>query len=105
MSGSGNSGYVPPQRANFDCNKSIITTNVSSINTTILSKYKVGDCLEVTLSKNKPLLLEDGNGEILGAILHTNTLDIIRCMGQGKVFEAEISRIDYPACIVVIQKK
>lgn len=105
MSGSGGSGYVPPQRANFDCNTSIITTTVSSIDTAVLSKHKAGNILEVIIGENEALILEDGDGEILGAILHTSTPDIIDCIKQGKEYEAEISRINSPACTIVIQRR
>nr|AGU11097.1 hypothetical protein [uncultured organism] len=105
MSGSGGGGYVPPQRTKFDCNTSIITTSVSSIDVLILSKHKAGDILEVILGNNESLLLEDGNGEILGAILHLNTSDIIDCIKNGISYEAKITSIDFPACNVIIRKK
>lgn len=105
MSGSSGGGYVPPQRTKFDCETSIIRTNVSSIDLTVLAKHKQGNVLEVIIGQNDALLLEDGNGEILGAILHLNTPDIINCIKQGAEYEAEIIKINTPACQVEIRRK
>ena len=105
MSGSGGGSYIPPQRNNFDCEKSIIITEVSSIDILVLAKHKIGIFLELVLGKNKEVLLEDGDGEILGAILHLNTLDLIGCIENGTEYKAEIQRINTPACTVKITKK
>lgn len=105
MSGSGGGGYIPPQRTKFDCDMSIITTTVSSINTIILAKHGVGNILDVIIGDNEALLLEDGDGEILGAILHLNTPDIINCIKQGAYYSAKILSINPPACRVEIQRK
>lgn len=105
MGGSGGGGYVPPQRTKFNCDTSIITNTVSSINIPALIKHKVGNILEVILGEKESLLLEDGNGEILGAILHLNTSDIIDCIKTGALYEAEILSIDSPACRVQIRKR
>lgn len=105
MSGSGGGGYEPPQRTKFDCYTSIITTTVSSLNVIVLEKRKIGDILEVVFGKNESLLLEDGNGEILGAILHLNTPDIIDCIKNGVIYEAEVQSINSPACRVQIRRK
>ncbi|MFH6987590.1 hypothetical protein ACHRVW_07580 [Flavobacterium collinsii] len=105
MSGSGGGGYQPPQRTKFDCYTSIITNTVSSLNIKVLEKRKIGDFLEVVLGKNESLLLEDGDGEILGAILHLNTPDIIDCIKNGSLYKAEILSINSPACRVQITRK
>lgn len=105
MSGSSGGGYVPPQRTKFDCETSIIRTNVSSIDLAVLAKHKQGDILEVVINQNDALILEDGNGETLGAILHSNTPDIIDCIKQGATYEAEILKINTPACQVEIRRK
>lgn len=105
MSGSGGGGYIPPQRTKFDCYTSIIVTTVSSLNVKILEKRKVGDILKVVLGRNESLLLEDGDGEILGAILHLSTPDIIDCIKNGASYKAEIISINSPACRVQINNK
>ena len=105
MSGSDSSGYVPPQRANFDCETSIIITNVSSIDLAVLAKHKQGNTLDVVISPSDALFLEDGNGEVLGAILHLNTKDIVECIKAGATYEAEILKIHTPACQVKIRRK
>lgn len=105
MSGSGGGGYIPPQRNKFDCETSIIVTSVSSINIVVLSKHTVGIFLEVVLGVNREVLLEDGDGEILGAILHSNTPDLIDCISNGADYEAEIQIINTPTCIVKITRK
>ena len=102
MSGSGGGGYEPPQRTKFDCYTSIINTTVSSLDVKILEKRKAGDILKVVLGRNESLLLEDGDGEILGAILHLNTPDIIDCIKNGASYKAEIININSPACRVKI---
>lgn len=105
MSGSGGGGYQPPQRIKFDCVTTIIETTVSSLIIKVLEKRKTGDILDVVLGKNESLLLEDGDGEILGAILHLNTSDIVDCIKSGKLYEAEILSINSPACRVQIRRK
>ena len=104
MSGSGGGGYIPPQRNEFDCETGIIITNVSSVNLVVLAKHKVGVLLEVVLGGNGEVLLEDGNGERLGAILHANTPDLIECIADGADFEAEILSINTPVCKVKITR-
>lgn len=105
MSGSGGGGYVPPQGTKFDCDTSIITTNVSSVNITILMKHRVGNILDVILGPRDSLLLEDGDGEILGAILHLNTSEIVDCIKNEALYEAEILTINSPICRVQIRRK
>jgi hypothetical protein len=105
MSGSGGGGYIPPQRTKFDCDTSILTTTVSSLNLVVLEKREVEDILEVVLGEKESLLLEDGDGEILGAILHLNTPDIIDCIKNGASYQAEILNINSPACRVQITRK
>ena len=90
MSGSGGGGYIPPQRNEFDCETGIIITNVSSINLIVLAKHTVGVLMEVVLGGNGEVQLEDGDGEILGAILHANTPDLIKCIADGADYEAQI---------------
>lgn len=105
MSGSGGGGYTPPQRTEFDCKTGIIRTTISSVNIAVLNKHNTSDILDVELSDNKTLILVDGDGEILGSILHLNTLDIIKCIENGNEYEAEIISITYPACTVIIKRK
>jgi hypothetical protein len=105
MSGSGGGGYIPPQRNIFDCETSIIVTNVSSINIVVLAKHPVGAFLEVVIGENEEVLLEDGDGEILGAILHANTTDLIDCTANGAEYKAEIQIINTPVCRVKITRK
>tara|TARA_R110002020_G_scaffold190124_6_gene389546 strand:- start:698 stop:1015 length:318 start_codon:yes stop_codon:yes gene_type:complete len=105
MSGSGGGGYIPSQRTKFDCKTGIIITSVSSINVTVLAKHRIGSILDVIIGKNEELLLEDGDGEILGALLHSNTPDIIGCINEGADYEAEIERINIPVCTVKITRK
>lgn len=104
MSGTGGGGYVPPQRTVFDCETSRITTNVSSIDIAVLNKHKAGDILNVEIGKNETLVLVDGDGEILGSILHSNTSDIFDCIKNGNEYEAEIINISSPACKVLIKR-
>ena len=104
MSGSGSS-YIPTRSTEFNCDSSVITTTVSSIDLVVLSKHKVGDILEVVLSIKESLVLEDGDGEILGSIVHINTSDIIDCIKKGALYVAEIISINSPACRVQIKRK
>jgi hypothetical protein len=105
MSGSGGGGYMPPQRVFFDCQTSVITSSVSSINITVLDKHKIGNVLNIEIGSSNALVLEDGDGEILGAILHLNTSDIIECIKGGAEYEAEILDIKSPACRVLIRRR
>lgn len=105
MSGSRGGGYAPPKRVEFNCDTSVITTTVSSIDIEVLKKHRFGDILDVVLTGKEILILEDGDGEILGSILHENTIDIIECIKRGASYEAEIKKISSPACHVQIRRK
>lgn len=104
MSGSGGGGYEPPQRTKFNCDTSIIITDISSIDIEVLNNHVVGDILDVVLGSNDNIILEDGNGEILGSILHLNTSDIVECIKKGATYSATITIINTPSCRVKIQR-
>lgn len=97
-------GYIPPQSAKFDCAIGIINTTVSSVDLTLLSKLTLGDVLSVELSEDETVILVNGNGEILGSIVHPNTADLILCIKQGNEYEASIVSINVPACTVKIER-
>lgn len=102
MSGS-NDSYTPPPVIKYDCISNIFTT-VSSINLEVLSKHRVGDYLDINIGPNGALILEDGDGEILGSILHSKVADIIECIKNGHSYKAEIINIILPSCKVLIRK-
>lgn len=103
MSGSGGGGYVPPQRAKFDCEIGQIITILSSIDYTLLKKLQVGTILEVEIGVNESLVVLNADGEIVGSIVHPNTSDIIECIKKGNHYNAEIVEINYPACKVKVK--
>lgn len=104
MSGSGGSAYVAPQRASFDCNTSVIITDISSIDIDVLNRNSVGNILDVVLNEFDILQLDDNNGEVLGVVLHRNTADIIECIKNGAEYQAEITQINTPSCKVKISR-
>ena len=104
MSGSGGGIYMPPQRNDFDCETSIIISKVSSIDIVVLEKHTDGDVLHVVIGDKGQVLLEDKDGEILGAILHSNTSDLIECIENGSEYVAEIRNIDSQVCTVKIMR-
>lgn len=104
MSGSGGSAYVAPQRASFDCDKSVIITDVSSVDIDVLNRSSIGNILAVILNEDDILQLEDSNGEVLGVVLHRNTADIIECIKNGADYQAEITLINTPSCKVKISR-
>ncbi|WP_312459770.1 hypothetical protein [Sphingobacterium siyangense] len=104
MSGSGGgSGYHPSARAQFDCNTGTITTNLSTINLAILSTHSVGDILQVEINATGALVAVNGNGQILGSIVHVNTVDIKQCINNGNNYIAKITVINTPACTVNVR--
>ncbi|TBX69622.1 hypothetical protein EZL74_07020 [Flavobacterium silvisoli] len=103
MSGSGGGGYVPPQRAKFDCDNGQVITTLSSVDLIVLKKLAVGVILEVEIGGNESLVVIDADGEIVGSIVHPSTSDIIECIKKGNHYEAEIVEINYPACKVKIK--
>ena len=105
MSGSNGNGYVPPQGTKFDCETTIIKTYVSSIDLNVLAKLRINEILEVRIGENESIVLEDGDGEILGAILHSSTADILNCIKAGASYIARIIIINTPACQVEIKRK
>jgi hypothetical protein len=103
MSGSGGSGYVPPQRTKFDCENGQIITILSSVDLVVLKKLVSSMVLEVAIDKNESLIVLNGDGERVGSIIHPSTSDIIECIKKGNHYDAEIVEINYPACKVKIK--
>lgn len=103
MSGSGGGGYVPPQRAKFNCETSQIITNLSSIDLIVLKKLFVGNILEIEIGKNEALIALNSDGEIIGSVVHPSTTDIIECIKMGNHYQAEIIEINYPVCKVKVK--
>lgn len=105
MSGSGGGGgYVPPSRDKFSCETGQIISKVASVDLSVLAKHKVGDLLESELI-NGILMLYDGDGELLGSIIHPNVIELIECINQDFKYEAEITIINTPSCTVIIKRK
>lgn len=104
MSGSGSSGYVPPQNVKFDCETGIIITRVSSVDFSLLSIINVGDIFEVELSETESLILVSNNGEILGAIVHLNNEELINCIKKGNRYKAKITSKTSHSCQVKIER-
>ena len=104
MSGSGGGGYEPPQVAKFDCNSGSIHTAVSSVDLEVLNNQNNGDILQVELSEIETIILEDGNGEILGSVVHANTADLVECIKRGNNYEAVITSITALTCRVKIER-
>lgn len=105
MGGSGGGGYSVPRKIKFDCENGQITTNVSSIDLAVLQKHKVADILNIIISTSNSIVLEDGNGEILGAVLHASTSELINCIKNGNEYEAEIISIQLSTCRILIKRK
>lgn len=104
MSGSGGGGYVPPQSVKFDCESGMINTAVSSIDLAVLANQRVGDVLDLELSEIETVILVNRNGEILGSIAHRSTIELIDCIKKGNHYQATITSINTPACIVRIER-
>ncbi len=105
MSGSGGgSGYQTSARAQFDCNSGTIITNLSSIDLVILASHSIGDHLQVRINATGALVTVNGNGQILGSIVHVNTADIIQCINSGNNYFARITAINSPVCTVYIKR-
>jgi len=104
MSGSGGGGYIPPQSVKFDCESGIINTTVSSVDLAVLSTQSVGDILQIELSNTETVILLNGNGEILGSIVHSNTAELIECIKKGNNYQATITSIITPACRAKIER-
>ena len=104
MSGSGGGGYIPPKSTKFDCEGGILAITVSSVDIAVLNKHKIADVLNVLLSVTDTVILEDGNGEILGSVVHINTAELIQCIKDGNNYEAKITSINSPTCHIKINK-
>jgi hypothetical protein len=104
MCGGSSGGYIPSPRAGFDCEIGVITTNVSSVDLNVLATHSVGDILDVLLQDNI-VVLENGNGEILGSVLHVNIRELKECIKRGNGYEAVITSINNTQCKVKISNK
>lgn len=75
-----------------ECNIIIFLTELQNIKVSI-SKYKINDCLAITLDE-KDNLAVIGDFGVLGYITSLNAFQIINCMKKGKTFFATIMEID-----------
>ncbi|UMB53934.1 hypothetical protein MKD41_00280 [Lutibacter sp. A64] len=103
MSGGNNYGYVPTSKSKFECEHGIIITILSTIDVAVLSQHLKGDILIVKLY-NKSVVLENGNGEILGSVIHVNVNELRECIESGNNYSAEIVSIIGIACKVKISR-
>jgi hypothetical protein len=104
MSGGGGGGYDPPVRAKFSCETGQIVSKIASVDLKVLAKLKVGNILDVEVRKGI-LMIYDGDGELLGSIIHPNAIEMIECINQDFEYEAEITIINTPSCTVIIKRK
>jgi hypothetical protein len=104
MSGSGSGGYIPSPSVGFNCEFGEITTNLSTIDLAVLAKLKIGAILSVELQSGIVILV-DGDGETLGSVVHSNTMDLIECIHKDYIYKAKIININNTVCRVKISKK
>ena len=76
------------------------TSRITFVNHVVLNKHQVGTILDVVLWKNTSLLLEDEDGELLGAI-QSECMEIVNRINEGDVFEAELLAINTPASVQI----
>ncbi|WP_143559423.1 hypothetical protein [Sphingobacterium sp. JB170] len=104
MSGSGGfGGYEPPPAAAFNCLSSSITTKLSSVDLALLPNIVIGDILEVEVNDRRTLVVLEGNGVLLGSVIHTNSGDVIACIDAGNSYEAEVVQLTPLTCTVTIR--
>lgn len=103
MSGSGGGNYVPSVRTGFDCDSGIGRTSLSSLNLDIVSDCDVGGILDVVLN-NSAVVVENGNGEVLGSVLHQFSSDLADCILSGLNYKAKILSKTATSCTVKIFK-
>lgn len=103
MSGGSTGGYIPSSKTKFDCDNGIIITLLSTIDIVVLSQHSIGDILIVTLNNNS-VVVENGNGEILGSVLHVNVNELRECLEGGNTYSAEIFSIIGTSCRVKISR-
>ncbi|MCH2491112.1 MAG: hypothetical protein MK211_13290 [Flavobacteriales bacterium] len=103
MSGSGGGGYQPSIKTTFDCETGIIRTALSSVNLNIIAQHFTGDVLDVVVDGNA-VVAENGNGEILGSILHANVNKLRECIELGHEYQATITSLTGTSCSIKIYK-
>lgn len=103
MSGGNSGGYMPSIKNKFDCETGVIATLLSSIDIQVLSQHLAGETLIVALSQNS-VVVENGDGEILGSVLHANVDELRECIENGNSYSAIIVSIMNTNCKVKISR-
>lgn len=107
MSGSDSSstGYGSGGGGSTECNALFEKTPLSSPVQAVISTLKVGDVLEVGLTKTgtQNILITLFEGNIAGSITSSKALQFITCMESGQDYVAEVNEINGGRCIVTIR--
>jgi hypothetical protein len=102
MSGSGGgSGYDPGGPK--DCQLLSIKTQLASPKAAVIAKLKVGDVLDVELTRPAgPVQVITSGGEIAGAILSPDVAKLIECISDDHEYQAKVLEIKGGNCQVLI---
>ena len=101
--GGGGGGGKPPKDP---CNI-VETTTLNSPNRAVVTTLRAGDLLTVVFQPGPPqrLVAEQAAGVVAGSITSPSMLQIIKCIGDGVVYEAEVLSIKGAICQVRIKPK
>lgn len=80
---------------------------INSPNPSVVSGLSVGDVLDIALTGAAPrqiLEVRTPAGMVAGSLTHRGHLDIVRCIGSGNVYQAEVVQKSGGAVVVRIER-
>ncbi len=106
MSGSGGGGGgfggIRPGPSDVDNCDIVETTTLSSPKPEVIATLAVGDLLDVSLS-DRVLLAVTSAGEVAGSLTPPALADLLRCIGTGHSYVAEVTTLSGGRCEVRIR--
>lgn len=108
--GGGGFGPFSPRKNNEEengnfCLNLSFSTDLASVDSTVLEKVSVGEIHEVVAETKKGPVVVMVKGERLGTILHMKDVLLLTCIFEGTEYQAKIISIDGGRCQVLISAK
>ncbi len=104
MSGGSSAGGRPSGPTQGDCNI-VEKTPLNSPQAAVIKTLKVGDVLDVDLSKAGKVVVARKAGAIAGSLTPFRLVELIDCMQHGRKYVAVVTQLKGGYCEVEIRPK
>jgi hypothetical protein len=97
---SGGGGYVPVN----PCEELNVSVYLLSPNPRLISTIRIGEKFPVKFNEaDGKLVLVTSKGDVIGSIVNLQTVQIIKCIGEGYTFIGIIKDLNGGTCEVIIR--